>query len=325
MRRRVAAGIAVVAVIVIVLIVSAIVKSQQSDALKNYGHDVNRIVEESNQQVAAPFFSALSGAGTKPALDVQQQLDELHLEAEHQAARAKSLSVPSAMEGAQRDLLLVLDLRAEGIAKVANRLRTATGAGAQQASTLIAGDMENFLASDVVYAQRVAPLIEQTLKANGLGGQAVAGSRFLPNIGWLEASTVQSRLGGQSSSAPATPGTHGSALIGVNVGETSLEAEPAVNHLAGGSTPTFSANVENAGESAETNVKVEVTVSAQGKQLKATRSINSIQPGAKETVDVPVENVPQGVESKVEVYVQPVPGETNLENNKASYLAIFGS
>jgi hypothetical protein len=322
-RRRVAAGIGVVVVIVIVLIISAVLKSQQSEALKNYGHDVNQIVEESNQKVAAPFFSALSGAAAKPAIDVQQQLDELHLEAEHQAVRAKSLSVPSAMEGAQRYLLLVLDLRAEGIAKVASRLRTATGSQAQQASTMIAGDMENFLASDVVYAQRVAPLIHETLKANALGGQTVAGSRFLPNIGWLEASTVQSRLGGQSSSAPG-PGTHGSALVGVSLGETALEAEPAVNHLTGGSTPTFTASVENDGESAEMNVKVEVTVSAQGKQLKASRSINSIQPGAKETVEVPVENVPQGVESKVEVYVLPVPGETDLENNKASYLAIFG-
>lgn len=325
-RRRIAAGVGVVLVIAIVLIISAIVKSQQSDALKNYGHDVNQIVEESDQKVATPFFTALSGAGTKSALDVAQQLDELHVEAEHLAARAKSLNVPSAMEGAQRYLLLALDLRAEGVAKVAGQMRMASGNQAQQASTLIAGDMENFLASDVIYSQRVAPLIEQTLKANGLGGQAVAGSRFLPNVGWLEASTVQSRLAGQSGgSGPVTPGTHGSALIGVSVGETTLEAEPAVNHLAGGSTPTFTATVEDSGESAQTNVKVEVIVSAGGKQLKATRSIDSIQPGSKETVDVPVENVPQEVESKVEVNVLPVPGETDLENNKASYLAIFGS
>lgn len=324
-RRRVAVGVGVVLVIAIVLIISAVVKSQQSEALKNYGHDVNQIVEESSQKVATPFFTALSGAGTKSALDVEQQLDELHVEAEHLQARAKSLNVPSAMEGAQRYLLLALDLRAEGVAKIANEMRMASGSQAQQASTLIAGDMENFLASDVIYSQRVAPLLEQTLKANGLGGQAVAGSRFLPNTGWLEASTVKSRIAGQSSSGPVTPGTHGSALIGVSVGETTLEAEPAVNHLAGGSTPTFTATVEDSGESAQAGVKVEVTVNAQGKQLKATRSINSIQPGTKETVDIPVENVPQGVESKVEVYVLPVPGETDLENNKASYLAIFGS
>ncbi len=324
-RRRIAAGVGVVLVIAIVLIISAIVKSQQSDALKNYGHDVNQIVEESDQKVATPFFTALSGAGAKPALDVEQQLDELHVESEHLAARAKSLNVPSAMEGAQRYLLLALDLRTEGVAKVAAQMRMASGNQAQQASTLIAGDMENFLASDVIYSQRVAPLIQQTLKTNGLGGQTVAGSRFLPNVGWLEASTVQSRLGGQSSSGAVTPGTHGSALIGVSVGETALEAEPAVNHLAGGLTPTFTATVEDSGESAQTNVKVEVIVSGGGKQFKATRSIDSIQPGSKETVDVPVENVPQGVESKVEVNVLPVPGETDLENNKASYLAIFGS
>jgi hypothetical protein len=34
--------------------------------------------------------------------------------------------------------------------------------------------------------------------------------------------------------------------------------------------------------------------------------------------------VPQGEAAKVEAYVEPVPGETDLENNKTSYLAIFG-
>jgi hypothetical protein len=40
-------------------------------------------------------------------------------------------------------------------------------------------------------------------------------------------------------------------------------------------------------------------------------------------VEVPVEGVPQGA-ARISVYVLPVPGETNVENNKGSYLAVFG-
>ena len=106
------------------------------------------------------------------------------------------------MTAAQRDLLLVLDLRAEGLAKVASLVRTALGGQAKQASTPIAGDMEIFLASDVIYSQRVAPLIQQTLAANGIQGLSTASSRFLPNIGWLERERPSSRASPASRPAP---------------------------------------------------------------------------------------------------------------------------
>jgi hypothetical protein len=328
-RRRVAAGVGVVLLIVVVLIVNGCLKSQKTQALKEYNRSVSGIAGESDQQVARPLFAALSGASAKPALNVEQQVDQLHLEAQKQATQAKGLSVPGEMDAAQRDLLLALDLRAEGIEKVATLLRTALGGQAKQASTLIAGNMENFLASDVIYSQRVAPLIEQALKAGGVEGQTVAGSRFLPNIGWLEPNTVLSRITGQSasssqSSQPVT-GNHGSALKGVSVGAKTLEPEPTLNHISGGSNPTFTVQVENSGESPETNVKVDVTVTAGGKQFTASRTIEKTEPGKTVNVDIPVTGVPLGVASKIEVKIEAVPGENDLENNKGTYLAILGA
>jgi hypothetical protein len=328
MRRRIAAGAGVVLLIVIVLVVNGCLKSQKTEALKSYTRNVSEIIEESDQKVSRPLFAALSSASSGSALDVEQKVDELHSEAESQAQRAKGLSVPGEMEGAQRNLLLAMDLRSEGVMKVGNLLRTALGGQAKQASTLIAGNMENFLASDVLYSQRVAPLIEENLKSGGVEGETLPSSNFLPNLGWLEPSTVQSRISGQGSTGSQNgqlaPGTHGSALIGVAVGSNSLATEPTLNHVSGGSNPTFTVTVEDSGENSETNVKVNVTVTAQGKQLKATRTINSMQAGSKMNVDIPVENVPAGP-GKIEVYVEPVPGETDTENNKSTYLAIFSS
>ena len=53
------------------------------------------------------------------------------------------------MSGAQRALLLALDLRVEGITKIAALLPAALGGQSKQAAPKIAGDMEIFLASDV--------------------------------------------------------------------------------------------------------------------------------------------------------------------------------
>jgi hypothetical protein len=326
-RRRIAAGAGVVLLIVIVLLVNGCLNSQKTQALKEYAHNVSAIASESNQQVSRPLFAALTNAGSKSALDVEEQVNQLHLEAQKQAERARGLSVPGEMSGAQQNLLLTMDLRAEGVEKVANLLRTALGGQAKQASTPIAGDMENFLASDVIYSQRVAPLIEQTLKSGGVEGQTVASSHFLPNIGWLEPSTVQSRITGTGStqSGETLTGHHGSALKGVSVGTTALEPEPAVNHISGGSSPTFTAQVENAGEFNETDVKVNVTITAGGKQYAASGTIEKTEPGKTADGNITVTGVPLGAPAKVEVQVEPVPGETNHEGTKDTFLAIFGS
>jgi hypothetical protein len=326
-RRRVAAGIGVLLLIAIVLIVNGCLKSEKAQALKNYNHSVSDIARESDEQVSDPLFSTLPGAAGKSALSVEEQVDQLRINAQNLANRARGLSVPSEMTAAQRYLLLALDLRAEGLTKLAALLPTALGKQGKQASTEIAGDMENFLASDVIYSQRVAPLIQQTLSSAGVH-PATASTRFLPNIGWLEASTVQARLSGQGASAgqgegPVT-GNHGSALKGVSVGGNTLEAEPTLNHISGGSNPSFTAQVENSGEFPQSNVKVDVTVTAAAKQLRASNVIEKTEPGKTTSINIPVDGVPLAVASKIEVYVEPVPGENDLENNKGTYLAIFG-
>jgi hypothetical protein len=326
-RRRVAAGVAVVLLIIIVLVINGCIKSQAKQSLKDYNRQAGEIAAEYEAQVSKPLFTALAGAAGKSGIDVQVQVNQLLVEAQKLTSRAKSLSAPGEMASAQRDLLLAFDLRVEGIQKIGALLPTALGGQSAQAAPKIAGDMELFLASDVIYSQRVAPLIQQVLSSNGIHA-STTGSRFLPNLGWLETSTVVARLTGQgksgSSTAAVTPGTHGSALVGVAVGTNSLQPEPTLNHIAGGGSPTFTVTVENTGESAETNVKTEIDVTAGGKQLKASHAINSLASGSKANVEIPVTGVPIGVASKIEVNVVPVPGETNTENNKNTYLAIFG-
>jgi hypothetical protein len=324
-RRRVAAGVGVVLLIVVILLINGCLKSQKQQALKDYNRNVSEVAGESVEHVSNPLFAALSGASSKSALNVEEQVDQARVEAQKIASRAKGLSVPGGMSSAQSYLIQTLDFRTEGVTKLAAHIPSALGGQAKQASTLIAGDMEIFLASDVIYSQRVAPLIQQQLSSAGIHGITTAPSRFLPNIGWLEPTTVQARLTGQSAAAQSAPvtGNHGSALKTVSVGSTTLEPEPTINHIAGGSSPTFTVQVENSGEANETNVKLVVTVTAAGKQYKASKVIEKTEPGKTVSADVPVAGIPLGVASKIQAFVEPVPGENDVENNKGNFLAIF--
>jgi hypothetical protein len=327
MRRRVALGAGLVLLVLIILLVGGCLKSRKQQELETYNQRVGQIVGESDQQVSHPFFAALSGASASSPLNVELNIDQLRALAQTQAASAKALNVPGSMDAPQRDLLLALDLRAEGLTKIAALVRTALGGQNSSSASEIAGDMEMFLASDVIYSQRVAPLIEQALKSGGITSQTVASTQFVPNLGWLDPSIVQERITGQASSSSqgaVAPGHHGHVLKGVSVGTTALEAEPAINRVKTGSNPTFTVQIENDGEFTETDVKVDVTVTVADKPYKASHVVNTTEPGKTINVEIPVPGVPLGSPAKIEAQVEPVPGETNHEGTKSVYLAILG-
>jgi hypothetical protein len=326
-RRRAAAGLAIALLIVIVLVINGCLKSEKQQSLKDYNREVSTLARESDEHVSSPLFMALTNAASSSALDVELQVDELLKQGQMIATRAEGLSVPGEMTAAQRNLLLALDLRVEGLTKIAALVPTALGGQAKQDSTKIAGDMEIFLASDVTYSQRVAPLIQQTLAANSIHGLSTEASRFLPNLGWLDPTITLARITGQSSSSTqggVAPGHHGSVLKGVSVATNTLEVEPALNHINAGSNPTFTLEVENDGEFTETDVNVNVNVTAEGKHFKASHVIEKTEPGKTVDVEVAVTGVPLGVAAKIEAQVEPVPGETNHEGTASSFLAIFG-
>jgi hypothetical protein len=326
-RRRVLAGVALIALILVIVLIASVVGGGKREALETYGRNVSTIGKQSVENVSVPFFQAISGASSQQRGTVEEKINELRAEAEAQSMRAEKLSVPSGEEAAQRYFLQVLGMRDEALTKTRGLISVALGGGSESANAYkqIAGAMEIFLASDVVYSQRAAPLIEEALSANGASGQTVAASRFMPNVGWLETTTLTARITGKAAptaGTTATPGNHGSTLVGVSVGSTAL-VPGELNHVSSGANPTFDVKVENAGEHTETNVKVNVTVTTSGKQYSAYNVIPQTTPGQTSTVEVPVEGIPLNTGAKVEVYVEPVPGESNVENNKATYEASF--
>lgn len=329
-RRGIALGVGVIVLILIVLGIKSCVDSQHTDALKTYNRQVSTLVHESDKLVSQPFFQLLQQPQQSQSFDLQAQVNQLRVVAQEEVQRAESLDVPGSMEAAQRDLLLTLNLRAGGLEQIGNKLPQALGRqDADAAIRDIAGQMEVFLGSDVVYSQRVAPLIQQSLDDAGIEGQTIAASQFLPRIDWLDASYVASQLGQSLHSGrngQPTPGTHGHGLTSVSVGGQTL-TPGSVAHISIGTSPVFDVQFENQGENDEVDVKVRVKVEptdGTGSPITVTRTV--AQTTAGETAEAMVQlgkTPPIGVPVEITVSVLPVPGEGTTSNNSQTYNAIF--
>lgn len=336
MRRLAAAGIGVLVLVLLVFSIKGCVNSRRASSLKDYTRGVAAVMTDSQQSVAAPLFQLLNQGSDQPQ-DIQGTAQQLRLGAEEQVKQAKGLSVPGGLERAQGYLLLLLNLRAQAIAKIADRIPNALAQGRANAQTAedavdqIAGQMRAFDASDVIYSQRVRPEIEQELADADVNAPPLPAGQFLPDVGWLDPDSVagvlgsQRAAGGQGANPNPAPGLHGHGLESVSVGSQTLQPKPAVNHIQAGSSVTFTVNFMNQGDNNESEVVVQVEVAAgTAKPIVAKRTVNATtaHTAAKATVALS-QAPPVGKAATITVTIVRVPGEKNIDNNKQSYTAIF--
>jgi hypothetical protein len=334
LRQAVGLGALLVLAILIVLGFKGCLDSRKDNALKDYNRNVTAVINDSDQSVGKPFFQRMSD-GARNSSQLQVQVNQLRLAAEDDVKRAKAFDVPGDMGPAQRNLELVLNLRAEGLTKIADQIPAALGRGqaSETAVNRIAGEMQAFLASDVVYAQRVAPLIADALDKNGVKGQTIAGSRFMTDVSWLAPATVASHLGRSASSGSTgasgqpAPGLHGHGLDATSVGTVTLqpEAPGVVNRVAWSNNPTITVKFTNQGDNDEANVKVSISVKpSSGKTISATKTIGQTKSKQTSTVNIPLGAAPPaGTPTTLSVVVAKVPGEKTTSNNRSSYTVIF--
>lgn len=314
-RRGLALGGALVVVVLIVLGVKGCLDARAHRELSDYARDVTQIVQQTSQTSKA-FFGKLEDPGTLSVRDFVTQVNAYKSEMDGLASRVDGLSTPSDMSNPQRRLELSYELRASAMDEIANRTSTALGsAGADRATAAIARQMQNLLAADVIYEQVARPEINAVLENNGIDDSDVPKNSFLPDIKWLEESTVADALGkvSGSSSEGETAGVHGLGLLGVSLNGTEL-ADGAAVVLEGEETPELEVRVQNQGESTENEISVSVKVN--GAESEGTiESLGSQEEG---TATIPLVPAPSG-EVTIEVEVETVPGEQVAENNTATY------
>jgi CARDB len=319
-RRGLALGAGLLVLILIVLGVKGCLDARKHRALSDYARNVSQIVEET-QQTSKSFFGKLSDPGGLSVTEFVAEVNADRSAMDNYASRIDGLDTPGDMGSAQTALKLVYELRSAAMTEIADKMSTALGdAGSKGATEAITKQMQVLLASDVLYAEVSKPEIDGVLAGNGIEGDDVPKSEFLPEgTKWLDESAVGAALGSVSgSTAGATPGVHGLGLISTSVNGTELSAEGATS-VAAEETPEIEVEVQNQGESTENGITVSIKVDG-GSPVQG--QISSIEAGASETVTIPLTPAPKG-EVTLEVVAEPVPGEHVTENNEATYSVNF--
>jgi CARDB len=319
LRRGLALGAGLLLLILIVLGVRGCLNARKHRALSDYARNVSQIVDETDQ-TSKSFFEKLSDPGSLSVTEFVAEVNADRSAMDNYVARIDGLDTPGDMSSAQDALELVYELRGAAMTEIADKVSTALGeAGSRKATEVIAKQMRVLAASDVVYSSVARPEIDGVLGDNGIEGDDVPKSEFVPDgTKWLDESEVSSALGSVSGATTGeTEGVHGLGLIGVSINGTELTPE-GTTPVSAEETPEVEVTVQNQGESTENGVTVSVTVNGQ----TLTGDISSIEAGATETVVIPLTPAPEG-EAVLEVEAEPVAGEEVSENNEASYTVVF--
>ena len=334
-RRAIAVGGGALILLLLVLGIRGCLSARKERAFKDYVRDSAALASESSQQ-SDQLFGLLRNPGSQTAVDLQNSVNGLRVQAEKLVDRAKGISHPDQVSTAQRYLVQTLEFRRDGLGAIADALPTALGdQGRSVATAKIAAEMQNFLASDVVYTQRFVPDLQKALKGEHLLDdvplpEEVSSPKagFLPDIEWLRPTTVAdriSRIRGGGGGKAATPGLHGTGLGTVTVVPSGKALTPgqAVD-ITVSKDLAFQVQIQNQGENDESDVTTRVTISGAGKPIQLEQRLDTIARGASKTVTIPLATTPPtGKAVTIKVSVQPVPGEKKTDNNKASYPAIF--
>ena len=323
-------GAFILIVALLVFVIDGCRDSARESSLKDYNRDVASIVRASDGEVGKPFFDLLRNPSQG---DLSTRINGYRVQAESQYQQAKRIDTPDDMTAAQRSFLMTMEMRRDGLQSIADRVRTALSSDAEAADKAIeeiAGAMEMFLGSDVIYTSRVLPLIETTLREADVGAQQLQQTQFLPGIQWLDPAVVADALGQQLSSGggggngrePA-PGLHGTGIDSVQVGDLTLTPD-AANRIAYGADTEFTVNFTNQGEHDETDIVVVLRIEGGPEPLQVKKTVASVPAGAAAAATLGLDTPPPlDTPVTIKVQVRPVPGEEKNDNNSVEYDAAF--
>ncbi len=231
MRRRIAAGAAVALLLLIIIIV--VVTSGGGGgggSYRGYVNDVSPIASDSQQAGAA--LSGVSGKDAVSKVDtlIQQTVDDV--------TRLQALNPPSTLQGVQSQALAALDLRLTGLQGIRSTIVQAQAGASGSWDSAVSTQVDDLVASDVIWSRAVRNQANGVLQAHGLGG-VFPGSTFVGDRSSLLKS-LRALLG-----ATATGGSTSAAVL--KLGDTGQDVVAWQNQLnqwlqKTGSTQTLTAD-----------------------------------------------------------------------------------
>ena len=322
-------ALAIAIVVGFVFWVGACQGKSKHDQYAAYAQKV-RSLAASSTALGASFANELASA-TKQS-DLQTKLEQFAQQEQQEYDQAQQIRPPGPLRQIHQSLVDALELRAKGLAglgaAVAGYNPKSTSAASATTDSL-SSEGQLLTASDVVWEQLYRQPATQELKAERVTGVVVPKSTFVSN-----AEIVSSRSFGvvlqhlKGATTGGTPsGLHGDQLVSVvaNPGGTQLSTSTATT-VKVSTNLAFVATVKDSGNSEETGVKVDLTITAGSTKIKRTQKIQAISANQQQSVTFTSFNLPSsafGNKATVEVAVEKVPGETKLSNNSASYTVFF--
>ena len=328
-RRLIALGIAVVFIILVVVLIRGCLDARKERSFDNYLRDLDSVVATTNQLSKSLFTDQLSGGAELSESDFQAAIAADRGDAQGLLQRVEGLDVPGQLAAAQDDLLLAYQLRAEAMDGVATNVPIALGnEGRSDALDALGVDMRKFLASDVIFAQ-ARTQIEQVLEDESYEPeQPVPESRFVPEPvdTWLNTIDLGGRLAKIALDTGAVSGSHGTELVSTIIKPGNFQLLPdQENSVSAEGDVEIEVSVLNGGEAEEVDVPVSFVLSGGGVPIEGQDEIARIGAGNTESISIAIPgDIPKNTPLTMTVTVEPVPGETLLDNNRSIYPVTFG-
>jgi hypothetical protein len=313
-------------VVVLIIWVNACREDQKKAQYDDYMGEVAKISSDS-AQIGSQLNQLLFGSGSQIE-DVQTELAGLRDAQSQTVRRAEALDAPGPLREQQRSLVESLQLRVSGLNGLAHEFDRVTGTETgEDEGKLLAEQSDRLLASDVVYEDFFSARAKDVMDGQGVVGVSVPESDFVSSpeltspASWL---LILKRLTGPGDQGGGA-GLHGNKLAGVRVLPSGKDlSTDEDNKITVTNDLAFEVTVENSGDNQETQIKVTLTIQQSPTPIKKEATIQAINPGETQTVTFSDLGSPEfGPVIPVKVTIDPVQGETNVNNNTAEYPCIF--
>ena len=328
------AGLVALAIAVVVGLVFWVDSCQgqsRHDEYASYMNDVRPIAQSSASALDA--YAKVLGSRKLTLGALQTKLDLWSRQQQEDYDRALRLVPPAPLQAAHQEVLATLQLRAIGLAGLANALDTGGAKSADQVGADLAKQAQTLSASDLVWSQLFRLPATETMRKLRVQGVIAPPSQIVTNpevITPASFSEVYSRLHATNSTGTVS-GKHGSQLLSteaVSGGQTKMLSASSPTTVNVAADLAFKVTFENSGDYQEVNVPVTLTVSVFNSKVfgPKTEKVPVIEQGQKKTVSFTNLNLPPrafGNNATVTAVIGKVQGETVLTNNHASYLVFF--
>ncbi len=327
-----AIAFAAILILVVTLVVRDCQRNQLEDQYTSYLNGVAKLVNDSAQQGQQLRQILANPRGERPP-QLRQKIQTLSQKAGGLVDQAETLDPPDSLNEAQSSFVTTLEYRVTGLSTLAANLPTILQRNdVDFQANSIAGSMQRFLASDVIYQDSFAGPAAQALEEDDFTGTPVPKAQpFLPNPALAANEGARTllpnlkRRTAQSGGGGAASGTlRGTSLVSTEALPSETRLTPgSLTSVQGGGDLKWRVTVENGGDFDESNIVVTATLSypdTPNEPDSKQASIESLGLGESTTVEIPGPSTPVfGEQGTLRIEIQPVSGESSTDNNAAEY------